>query len=198
MLNLPPGTGWVEVVAGCMFSGKTEELIRRLRRATYAKQKVVSFKPSIDNRSEVLASHSGASLNEVPIASIESAEQIRGLVGDAQVVGIDEAQFIEGLDDVVQDLANEGRRIIVAGLDMDYRGVPFGPIPGMMATAEMVDKLHAVCMVCGGPASRSQRISNSDEQVLIGAAGVYEARCRQHWSPQPVFSADRHMDRLED
>ena len=188
-------SGWVEVIAGGMFSGKTEELIRRLRRSTYANQTVISIKPAVDNRSEGLASHSGHVLDAVEVAN---AEAIRVLAKDAQVVGIDEAQFLEDLEEVVQDLANAGKRVIVAGLDMDYRGIPFGPIPALMATAEMVDKLHAVCVCCGAAASRSQRIADSDNQVLIGAKGVYEARCRAHWSPQPVFSSDRRMDDMED
>jgi thymidine kinase len=194
-MQYTPSSGWVEVIAGGMFSGKTEELIRRLRRATFAHQNVISIKPAVDDRSEGIASHSGQSLDAI---TVPDAEAIRELAKDAEVVGIDEAQFLEGLDEVVQDLANAGKRVIVAGLDMDYRGIPFGPIPGMLATAERVDKLHAVCMSCGAPASRSQRISNSDKQVLIGADGVYEARCRAHWSPQPVFSSDRRMDQMED
>lgn len=189
--------GWVEVVVGGMFSGKTEELIRRLRRASYAKQRVISVKPRIDDRysEENIASHSGQEFEAVPV---KSASEIMFLAEEAHVVGIDEAQFLEGVGEVVQDLAKKGKRVIVAGLDMDYRGMPFGPIPNLMATAEQVDKLHAVCTICGMPASRSQRISASDEQVLIGASGVYEARCRQHWSPQPVFSADHRMERTED
>lgn len=197
MFQPPEGNGRIEVIAGCMFSGKTEELIRRLRRATLARQTVVSLKPKLDDRysQEELASHSGAALEAVLIGT---AEDVRRLAEGADVVGIDEAQFLEGLPDVAHDLANQGKRVIIAGLDMDYRGAPFGPMPTLMATSEFVSKLHAVCMNCGAPAAWSQRISNSSEQVLIGAVGVYEARCRRHWSPQPVFSADRHMDRMED
>lgn len=195
---VPANAGWVEVVVGCMFSGKTEELVRRLRRAPYAKQKVASFKPVIDARYHKthIQSHGGISIEATPV---KSPEDILRLVGDAQVVGIDEAQFFdETLVDVVQELAREGRRVIVAGLDLDYRGVPFGPIPHIMAVAEYVTKVHALCTVCGAPASRSQRVTDSDNQVLVGGATAYEARCRKHWSPQPTFSESGHMDMLED
>ena len=197
MFNPPEGTGWVEVIAGCMFSGKTERLIRRLRRANVGPQTVISIKPAIDNRfnDPGLASHDGSVR---PAVHVNTVDEIRALAAVADVVGIDEAQFLEGLADVVHDLANQGKRVIIAGLDMDYRGVPFGPIPELLAIAERVDKLYAVCMVCGLSASRSQRITASDEQVLIGAEGVYEARCRRHWSPQPVFSAANRMERAED
>jgi thymidine kinase len=195
MLSLPSESGWIEVIVGCMYAGKSEELIRRLTRAAIGRQAIMSFKPKIDDRSSGLASHSGSSLEAIPVSS---AAEILSLAAQAKVVGIDEAQFLEGLAEVAHDLANQGKRVIIAGLDMDYRGIPFGPIPALLATAEKVDKLSAVCMTCGGPASRSQRIAASDEQVLIGAVGVYEARCRVHWSPQPVFSESRRMAELED
>ena len=187
MKQLKPGEGWVEVVVGCMFSGKTEELLRRLRRAQYAKQTVIAVKPVIDDRYHVekLATHTGQTLEAIPIRDVADLME---KIGDACVVGIDEAQFIKGIADAVQDLANEGRRVIVAGLDMDYQGIPFGPIPELLATAEKVSKLSAVCMVCGASATRSQRIVDSEEQVVIGATGVYEARCRKHWNPKPIFS----------
>jgi len=193
----PSTVGRIEVVVGCMFSGKTEELIRRLRRSLYAKQRVVAVKPVIDNRytAEDLATHAGYTLKAFPV---KNADEILKRTADAEVVGIDEAQFIEGLSEAVQDLARAGKRVIVSGLDLDYRGVPFGPIPYLMAVADRVEKLTAICMVCGGDATRSQRIVDSEEQIVIGGENVYEPRCRVHWSPKPVFSEDRQMDRRED
>jgi thymidine kinase len=193
-----PHDGWVEVIAGCMFSGKTEELIRRLNRAIIAKQSVVVFKPIIDDRyaKEEVASHGGVTIEAIPVSD---PQEIYDRCKEADVVGVDEVQFFdESVVEVVQALANEGKRVICAMLDMDYRGVPFGAVPGLMATAEEVDKVHAVCVCCGGPATRSQRIVDSSDQVLVGGADAYEARCRRHWSPNPVFSAARKMDRLED
>jgi thymidine kinase len=181
----PVGSGWVEVVTGCMFSGKTEELIRRLNRARYATQRVVVFKPSVDTRYAVgdVVSHSEL---RFPCLAVDTASQILRQVGDAQVVGIDEAQFFDGsLVGVVETLANEGRRVVVAGLDQDYRGRPFEPMPELMAVAEYVTKTLAVCMVCGGPANRSQRLVAQGERVVLGAADAYEARCRAHWRPEP-------------
>ena len=180
----PVGTGWIEVVTGCMFSGKTEELIRRLNRARYATQKVVMYKPAVDTRYAVddVVSHSD---NRYPCRPVQAASDILRLVNDAQVVGIDEAQFFDAtLVDVVERLANDGRRVIVAGLDQDFRGQPFGPIPGLMAVAEYVTKTMAVCMVCGSPANRSQRLVQRDDQVVLGATETYEARCRLHWDPE--------------
>lgn len=171
-------TGWVEVICGSMFSGKTEELIRRLRRAQIAKQKVEIFKPAIDTRysdSEIV-SHNKTS---IPSIAVQSATEILEKASDAQVVGIDEAQFF-GMDlvDVVRSLANEGRRVLVVGLDMDYRGIPFDPIPQLMATAEYVTKLHAICVVCGAPANHSHRIIVGENRVLVGEKDAYEPRCR--------------------
>jgi thymidine kinase len=180
---MPRDIGWIEVVTGCMFSGKTEELIRRLRRAQYARQSVVVFKPGIDERYSVdsLDSHSGQRMRSF---SIERAAQIPKLVGDARVVGVDEAQFLDmDLVRVCEDLANEGRRVIVAGLDMDYLGQPFEPIPHLLAVAEYISKQLAICVVCGNPADRSQRIVNRDTRVLVGETDAYEARCRLHWNP---------------
>ncbi|HOP49582.1 MAG TPA: thymidine kinase [Ignavibacteriales bacterium] len=175
----PIGTGWVEVITGCMFSGKTEELIRRLKRAKIAKQDVIVFKPEIDNRySETeIVSHNETSL---PSIVVSSAKEIYEKSKDAQVVGVDEAQFFSNdLVDVVNKLANEGKRVIVAGLDMDYKGVPFEPMPQLMAIAEYVTKTLAICVVCGNPADRTQRNVKSNEKVLVGASGMYEARCRK-------------------
>lgn len=180
-------SGSVEVITGSMFSGKTEELIRRLRRARIAKQQVQVFKPSLDTRygQDQLASHSGAAFDASPI---ERAQDIfERLEQDTTVVAIDEAQFFDDeLAQVVSNLADQGLRVIVAGLDTDFRGEPFGPLPAIMAQAERVDKLHAICMVCGGPASRTQRLIDGsparyDEPVVIvGADELYEARCREH------------------
>ena len=175
----PIGTGWVEVITGCMFSGKTEELIRRLKRAKIAEQDVIVFKPEIDNRySETeIVSHNETSL---PSIVVSSAKEIYEKSKDAQVVGVDEAQFFSNdLVDVVNKLANEGKRVIVAGLDMDYKGVPFEPMPQLMAIAEYVTKTLAICVVCGNPADRTQRNVKSNEKVLVGASGMYEARCRK-------------------
>lgn len=184
----PRDIGWIEVITGCMFSGKTEELIRRIRRAQYARQSVVVFKPRLDQRyaDTSVGSHSGQLLRAVQVDHIH---QIRPAVGDARVVGIDEAQFLgPGLVEVVESLANEGRRVIVAGLDMDYRGVPFEPIPHLLAVAEYITKNLAICTVCGNPADRSQRLVDGGERVLVGARDQYEARCRAHWSPDPYIA----------
>ena len=182
---MPRDTGWIEVIAGCMFSGKTEELIRRLRRAMIAKQKTVIFKPEIDNRysDSAIVSHSEQSL---PSFAIKDAKQILELAGDAQVIGIDEAQFFSNeLIEVCHILANSGKRVIIAGLDQDYKGLPFEPIPQLLATAEYITKTLAICVVCGNPADRSQRKVQSSERVLVAAHDIYEARCRKcHTIPQ--------------
>lgn len=181
----PVGTGWIEVVAGCMFSGKTEELIRRLRRAKIAKQNVMIFKPKIDNRysTKEIVSHSEQSL---PSTMVENPQEILELSKDAQVVGIDEAQFFSpDLADVCNQLANSGKRVIVAGLDQDYRGVPFEPIPQLLAQAEYITKTLAICMSCGNPADKTQRTIATQDRVLVGAADSYEARCRKcHYIPE--------------
>lgn len=177
--------GWIEVVTGCMFSGKTEELIRRVRRAMYARQTVVVFKPGIDDRysQDSVGSHSGQLMRSI---QIQRASDIPKHVGDAQVVGIDEAQFLGNeLVDIVETLANEGRRVIVAGLDQDYRGQPFEPIPHLLAVAEYITKNLAICTICGNPADRSQRLTEGGARVQVGATDAYEARCRLHWSPEP-------------
>jgi len=180
-------TGSVEVICGSMFCGKTEELIRRLRRARIAKQKVQVFKPAIDNRyaEEKVTSHSGLDVDANPVVSPD--EILEKLDTDTTVVGIDEVQFFDpGIVDVVMNLANQGVRVIVTGLDMDFRGEPFGCMPQLMARAERVDKLHAICMVCGGLASRTQRLVDgepahfNDPVIVVGAQELYEARCREH------------------
>jgi thymidine kinase len=180
-------TGSLEVITGSMFCGKTDELIRRLRRATIAKQKVQVFKPAIDNRYaiEKVTSHAGTEFAALPIQS--AAEILSHLDQDVTVIGIDEAQFFdEEIVPIVQALADRGIRVIVTGLDTDFRGEPFGLMPVLMAKAEDVDKLHAICMVCGEPASRTQRLVNgraahyNDPVVIVGASEMYEARCREH------------------
>ena len=184
--------GWVEVVCGSMFSGKTEELIRRLRRARIARQRVALFKPALDNRyheSDVVSHDASA----MPSSAVHAADQITLLVGDADVVGVDEAQFFgPELIEVVQALARSGRRVICAGLDQDFLGRPFEPVPQLMAVAEHVTKLHAICVVCGAPANHSQRIVAGESRVLVGEAEAYEPRCRSHFQPRPeVLEAPR-------
>lgn len=177
------GTGWIEVVTGCMFSGKTEELIRRVVRARFARQEVAIFKPKIDQRYSTteVVSHSRLSLEA---QLVEKADEIWALGRGVQVVAIDEVQFF-GPDvvAVAESLANTGSRVIVAGLDQDYRGQPFEPVPTLMALAEFVTKNLAICMRCGNPADRSQRIVNRAERVLVGETEAYEARCRRCFSP---------------
>ena len=179
--------GTIEVVCGSMFSGKTDELIRRLVRATIAKQKVQVFKPAIDIRYAVekVTSHAGSQYDAIPVSN--AAEIYNKLDSDTTVVGIDEAQFFDAeIANVAQELAARAVRVIVAGLDMDFRGEPFGPMPLILAKAERVDKLHAICMVCGDEASRTQRLVNGqpakydDPVVIVGASELYEARCREH------------------
>lgn len=179
--------GSIEVICGSMFSGKTDELIRRLVRAKIARQKVQVFKPAIDVRyaAEKVTSHTGANFEAIPIQ--RAAEIREKLAQDTTVVGVDEAQFLDAeIVDVAQELAERGVRVLIAGLDLDFRGEPFGPMPVLMCKAERVDKLHAICMVCGGEASRTQRLVNGqparydDPIVIVGASELYEARCRLH------------------
>jgi len=180
---VPRNTGWIEVICGCMFSGKTEELIRRMRRAQIARQNVAVFKPHIDTRysSEHIVSHSDQSLVSHPV---QHAREIPPLAKNAQVVGIDEAQFFdESLVSVCENLANQGKRVIIAGLDQDYRGRPFMPIPTLLAVAEYITKTLAICMVCGNPADRTQRKTQQHDLVVIGAKDIYEARCRHCFEP---------------
>lgn len=177
-LNSGKRTGTIEVICGSMFSGKTEELIRRIKRARIARQKIEIFKPAIDVRysqSEVV-SHDENAVRSTPV---ENSANILLLSADVDVVGIDEAQFFDkNLVDVVVELANQGIRVIVAGLDMDFRGKPFGPMPGLMAVADYVTKVHAVCVRCGTIAQFSHRISEKEQVVLLGEKDIYEALCR--------------------
>ena len=171
-------TGWIEVICGSMFSGKTEELIRRLKRAEIARQKVKIFKPKIDKRysDTDIVSHS-----EQKISSqvVENAKEIIPLALEAHVVGVDEAQFFKSdLIDVCNTMANMGKRVIVAGLDMDFKADPFGPIPKLLSIAEYITKTHAICVVCGNPANYTYRTTGDKGQVLLGASDKYEARCR--------------------
>ncbi|MBE9468157.1 MAG: thymidine kinase [Bacteroidetes bacterium] len=177
-INNTQRKGWIEVVAGSMFSGKTEELIRRLKRSKISKQKVEIFKPKIDTRysDDEVVSHDSNAIRSTPVSS---PMNILLLVNDIDVVGIDEAQFFDmGLIEVCKKLADSGVRVIVAGLDMDFQGNPFGPIPALMATAEYVTKVHAICMRCGNLAHFSHRLSNTDKLVLLGEKNEYEPLCR--------------------
>lgn len=180
-------SGWLEVICGSMFSGKSEELIRRVRRATYANQKVQVFKPAIDNRYDDVSvvSHNGNSVMAIPVNSSE--ELLENVEENVDIVGIDEAQFFD--EDIVyaaEQLADQGIRVIAAGLDLDFRGEPFGPMPELMSLAESVTKLNAICPICGSPASRTQRLINgkpasyNDPIILVGASESYEPRCRHH------------------
>jgi thymidine kinase len=179
-----PSSGWVEVITGSMFSGKSEELIRRIRRAEIARQKVQIFKPRIDNRyaEDHIVSHSDM---KMPSQVVQSASQILELLDPGtEVVGIDEGQFFDAsLVQVVNDLADRGLRVIVAGLDQDYRGRPFEPMPQLLAVAEYVDKTLAICMRCGAPANRTQRLVAATDRVVVGGAEQYEARCRRCFQP---------------
>ena len=170
--------GWIEVICGSMFSGKTEELIRRMRRAVFANQRVEIFKPQIDVRYSVdeVVSHNS---NSIPSTPVESSAQILLMATDVDVVGIDEAQFFdEGIVEVCMTLADRGIRVIVAGLDMDYLGKPFGPMPQLMARAEHVDKVHAICVRCGNIAQHSHRLTANDKLVVLGEKNTYEPICR--------------------
>lgn len=171
--------GRIEVVCGSMFSGKTEELIRRMKRAVFAKQKVEIFKPAIDTRysDEEVVSHDHNSITSTPV---DASASILLLAGDVDVVGIDEAQFLdEGLVDVCTQLANRGVRVIIAGLDMDFQGKPFGPMPALCAIADDVTKVHAICMRCGALAYISHRLVDSEKRVLLGEKATYEPLCRE-------------------
>ncbi|WP_336359743.1 thymidine kinase [Haladaptatus sp. ZSTT2] len=180
-------SGWVEVISGCMFSGKTEELLRRLRRAEIAGQEVAAFKPSIDDRygTETIGSHDGAKWEALVVDPENPGPEIFEALNGEQVVGIDEANFFsENLVSVCEQLAEDGRRVIASGLDMTFRGEPFEPVPNLIAVAEYVDKVQAICIKCGEPATRTQRLIDGvpahvdDPTILVGAEESYEARCR--------------------
>jgi len=179
-----PNQGWIEVIVGSMFSGKSEELIRRLRRAQIARQKVQIFKPSVDTRfsDDDIVSHSDM---RIPSRTVTHSRALLDLVEeDTEVVGIDEGQFFDQeLPAIVNELANRGKRVIVAGLDQDYLGKPFEPMPQLLAIAEYITKTLAICMVCGNPANHTQRLVSSGDRVLVGAQGLYEARCRACFDP---------------
>ena len=179
-----PHHGWIEVITGSMFSGKSEELIRRLRRAQIARQKVQIFKPFVDDRfsQDQIVSHSDM---RIPSQTVRNSDELLENVGDeTEVVGIDEGQFFDAkLPAACNRLADGGKRVIVAGLDKDYRGEPFEPMPSLMAIAEDVTKTLAICMRCGSPANNTQRLVESEERVVVGAQGLYEARCRRCFEP---------------
>jgi thymidine kinase len=184
-----PGTGWVEVITGSMFSGKSEELIRRVRRAQIARQRVQIFKPRVDDRyaTDHIVSHSDM---KMPSRVVASAREILDQVEDrTEVVGIDEGQFFDaGIVQVINTLADRGVRVIVAGLDQDFTGRPFEPMPQILAVAEYVDKTLAICMQCGAPANRTQRLTASTDRVVVGGEQDYEARCRRCFQPGPARS----------
>lgn len=178
-------TGWIEVICGSMFSGKTEELIRRVRRAEYAKQKIQVFKPLIDDRYHEthVVSHSRQMLAATAVSTSE--EILKLLDAATQVVAVDEVQFFdEGIVAVADRIANQGKRVIVAGLDQDFRGKPFGPVPQLLAIAEYITKNMAICVVCGNPANRTQRLTSDQSTILVGADSCYEARCRNCHQPE--------------
>jgi thymidine kinase len=182
-----PNGGWIEVICGSMFSGKSEELIRRIKRAEIARQKVQVYKPQLDTRygHDRVSSHSGIHASALAVGRATDILQLTD--PDTNVVAIDEVQFFDQhITDVCEELAEHGKRVIAAGLDMDFRGEPFGPMPLLMAKAEEVEKLHAICIVCGAPATRTQRLIDGqpaayeDPVILVGASESYQARCRQH------------------
>ncbi|MFP4597347.1 MAG: thymidine kinase [Persicimonas sp.] len=179
MIIQPRNVGWIEVICGPMFSGKTEELIRRLNRAKYARQKLQIFKPLIDDRydAESIVSHNKTALPSHPVADV--AQMREELDAHVEVIGIDEVQFFDDeVIDFCNEMADKDCRVICAGLDQDYRNEPFGPMPALLAAAEYVTKLNAICMQCGNPAHRSYRLATNPQQVLVGSAERYEARCR--------------------
>ena len=183
--------GWIEVVCGPMFSGKSEELIRRLRRAEIARQRVQIFKPAIDQRysDDHIVSHSALKLRSECVRDL--AELKAKLSPRTEVIGIDEGQFLgESVVDFVVNLADMGKRIIIAGLDTDYLGRPFHPMPELLAVADEIQKTLAICMQCGAPAKHTQRLVNSEELVVVGAAGMYEARCRRCFEPNLAAVAE--------
>ena len=193
-------SGWIECITGSMFSGKSEELIRRLRRGIYAKQKVIVFKPAIDDRyhKEKVVSHNGNAIEAINIST--AREILNHDLSHADVIGIDEVQFFdENIVSIIQQLADQGHRVIVAGLDMDFKGEPFEPMPKLLALSEHVTKLQAVCAVCGGPSSRTQRLIDGqpdkadDPIILVGANESYEPRCRAHHIVAPSENEKEEM-----
>lgn len=201
MSVVPFASGWIEVIAGVMFSGKSEELLRRVRRAMIARKRVQVFKSHLDSRYAGLfavSSHDGRSVEALPVdSSLQIAQRIDPL---AQVIAVDEAQFLdEGIVEVATSLALRGRRVILAGLDTDFRGEPFGPMPRLMAVAEMVDKLHAICVLCGAPATRTQRLIDGQPAawdsptIMVGGRESYEARCRACHAVRRGDEAQREM-----
>ena len=183
-INSKKRKGWIEVICGSMFSGKTEELIRRLKRAKIAQQKVEIFKPEVDKRydEEAVVSHDENQIHSTPVPA---SANIPLLINDEEVIGIDEAQFFDmELVGVCNQLANQGLRVIVAGLDMDYLGKPFGPIPALMASAEYVTKVHAICVRCGNLANHSHRTAGTDDLVMLGETDTYEPLCRSCFHEQ--------------
>ena len=186
MTLTPLNSGWIEAICGSMFSGKTEELIRRLRRAQIAKMNISIFKPHLDSRysNNHIVSH-----NQLKMKShiVKSTDEILALAEDADVIGIDEGQFFDNsIIDICKTLAGSGKRVIVAGLDTDFRGLPFGPMPQLMCEADYLDKLRAICVKCGNPASYTQRTSSDAKQVVIGELDKYEARCRNCFQPPKI------------
>jgi thymidine kinase len=194
----PSAPGVLEVITGPMFSGKSEELIRRLKRARIARQRVACFKPDIDLRYHraAIASHSSHTHEAVPIASVEELRDLLHPQLDAtEVVGIDEVQFLSaGIIPLALELVALGKRVLLAGLDTTFANEPFGPVPNLMALADSVTKLSAVCMVCGAPAIHTQRLSASQELVVVGATGLYEARCRAHFTPHLDARASEQLE----
>lgn len=193
-------SGWIETITGSMFSGKSEELIRRLRRGIYAKQEVIVFKPAIDDRyhKEKVVSHDGNEIEAINIST--SREVLNQDLDNVDVIGIDEVQFFDGeIVNIVEQLAKNGHRVVVAGLDMDFRGEPFEPMPKLLAVSEQVTKLQAVCAVCGSPSSRTQRLINGepakidDPIILVGANESYEPRCRAHHIVAPSENEKEEM-----
>lgn len=188
--------GWIEVIVGCMFSGKTEELIKQLKRTQYARQKLQVFKPKIDDRysADHVASHNQSLF---PSRVVNSSFEILSFVEkNTQVVGIDEGQFFDDdLAEVASVLANAGKRVIIAGLDTDWKGQPFGVMPELMALAEVVRKQYAICTVCGEPASRTQRLIAAEGDILVGSTEAYEARCRTHFDPELSLRLAKVNDR---
>jgi thymidine kinase len=198
MFDFPHDTGWIEVICGPMFSGKTEELIRRLRRAQIAKQRVAIFKAGIDTRYEEdqLVSHSQ---QKIPSIGVRNAWDILSHAKDADVFGVDEAQFL-GIElvEVAAQLAGDRKRVIIAGLDTDYRGLPFEPIPQLLAIAEYITKELAICVQCGNPAKFTQRIVESGELILVGAHEAYEPRCRRCFRPpDAIYSVKNQLSLSE-